>query len=107
MPKAHELDLLRKSYRLDEPTVARLQRIAKFLAARDAAAVGSETNAIRFAAQIAEIFDKETYDQLLAIIARLGAKDSSGAPALGQGIKFAINIAAKAAGPKRNNPATE
>lgn len=105
MPKTHELDLLRKSYRLDEPTVARLQRIAKFLAARDAAAVGSETNAIRFAAQIAEIFDKETYDQLLAIIARLGAKDSSSAPALGQGIKFAIGVAAKAA--KRNNPATE
>lgn len=105
MPKAHELDLLRKSYRLDEPTVARLQRIAKFLAARNAAAVGSETNAIRFAAQIAEIFDKETYDQLLAIIARLGAKDSSGAPALGQGINFAINVAAKAA--RRNNPAME
>ena len=39
--------------------------------------------------------------------ARLGAKDSSGAPALGQGIKFAIGVAAKAAGPKRNNPATE
>jgi hypothetical protein len=42
---------------------------------------------------------------LLAIIARLGAKDSSSAPALGQGIKFAIGVAAKAA--KRNNPATE
>lgn len=105
MPKSHDLDLHRKSYRLDPPTVARLQRIAKFLAARDAAAVGSETNAIRFAAQIAEIFDKETYDQLLAIISRLGAKDSSSAPALGLGIKFAIGVAAKAA--KRNNPATE
>lgn len=45
MPKSHDLDLHRKSYRLDPPTVARLQRIAKFLAARDAAAVGSETNA--------------------------------------------------------------
>lgn len=97
MTKHLKHDLLRKSYRLDPPTVERLKRIAKFLAARDAAAVGSETNAIRFAAQIAEVLDGQTYDDLLSIIAKLGAKDTSNAPALGLGVKFAVGVAAKAA----------
>lgn len=99
MPKQHTEKLIRMSFRIDETTRARLKAIAKVLASRDNSPVASMTLAIRFAAQIAEIFDGDTISDVVAIAAKLGAHDKSGAPALGEAIKFAVRIAGRAATP--------
>lgn len=103
MPKQHEEKLHRMSFRIDDPTLRRLDKLAKHLAARDADPTPNRTRAIRYAAQLADAFDEETMDNATRIIAKLGGRDASGAPALSQAIKFALRIAAKAAGPVRGD----
>lgn len=96
MPPRHREKLLRLSFRIDEPTKERLDKIAKLLASRDGFPVASRTQAIRFAAQIADaLSDRDTFDATMQIVHKLASHDASGAPALGEAIKFAVRIAAK------------
>lgn len=97
MPLKHPETLHRLSFRVDEPTIKRLDRIAKIIASRDGFPVASRTQAIRFSAQVVEaLMDKDSYDAILAIVRRLGVYDRSGAPALGEALKFAVKVVAKA-----------
>lgn len=97
MPKQHPEKLYRMSFRVDEPTRERLDRLARLAAARGNAVTPNRTAAIRLAMQITEAFDDVTFRDLHRILAKLQTgPDRSGTVALGEALKFAIKVAAAA-----------
>lgn len=92
----HREKLHRLSFRIDGPTIKRLDKIAKLLAARHGSPTPSRTGAIRFVAQVAEALDGATMDDLFKIIWKIGGpEDKSGAPKLGEAVKYAVRRTAE------------